>query len=103
VRRTVLASLDPAWALQLASAWAGAGDQVTLVLLDEAAALARAGHPQTAGVHAAVEDGVTVLADEDALLRRGISGGRFADGVKRASLDEVADLLADATDRAVWL
>lgn len=103
MRVALLASAEPAWALGLAVAWARAGNAVTAVLLDAAAAAAREGHRDAAVVHEAVASGVSVLAAEDALRRRGIDVGTLAPGVKVTDLDVVADLIADGADRVVWL
>jgi intracellular sulfur oxidation DsrE/DsrF family protein len=101
-RTTVLISDDVGWALDLAAAWLDAGDAVTAVLCDSAAAAARAGHVRAAAVGAAVRAGVTVAAEEGALQRRGLAVDRLVDGVKILDLDEVADLL-EASTKAVWL
>jgi hypothetical protein len=103
MRTTLLLSADPEWGLELARSWALDGDQPTLVLLDEAAALARPSHPLGAALAAAAEVGVVVLVHDGALRRRGLDTGAVATGVKVVTLDEVADLLVDGSDRAVWL
>jgi intracellular sulfur oxidation DsrE/DsrF family protein len=104
VRRvTLLVSDDLAWAVQLAQAWSAAGDSVTLVLLDGAAAAARAGHGDAALLARVQARGVSVAAHDDALRRRAIGRDRLATGVKVVDLDEVADLAVAATDKVVWL
>lgn len=103
-RQAVLLSGDDlGWHLELAAAWAAAGDSVTVVLLDAAAAAARPRHQAAAGLDAALASGVVILAEVQALRRRGLMPDGLAEGVKSISLDEVADLLIDGTDRAVWL
>ncbi len=99
----VVATSDAAWPADLAARWAEAGDQVTLVLLAGAAAAARAGHEAAAAVTQALGAGVAVTAHDAALARRSISGERLLDGVKPTDLDAVADLLAEGSDRVVWL
>lgn len=99
----VLISRTPAWALGLASRWSAAGDTVTAVLCDHGAALARPGHADEAAVTDALDNGVNVRAHDDALRRRALSQSRLLPGIKAIDLDEVADLVADDADRAVWL
>lgn len=103
VHHVVLVSREPRWALGLASEWVAAGDTVTAVLCDRASALARPGHADAGALAAALADGVVVTVHDDALRRRGLAGAALADGCKTVSLDEIADLVADAADRAVWL
>lgn len=103
MRVALLLSRDPAGGLALARAWAADGDDVTAVLLDGAAAAARAGHVHADVVAGALRDRVAVSALDEALGRRGIAADALVDGVKRVDLDEVADLVAEGADKAVWL
>lgn len=103
MRVVMLVSRAPAWALRLASRWAGAGDTVTAVLCDHGAALARPGHAEQDAVTEAVDSGVAVRAHDDALRRRALPQAGLVPGVKAIDLDEVADLVGDSADRAVWL
>lgn len=101
MRVTLLVSSRAAEVLPLAVAWAQAGDTVTVVLLDAAVAGARPGHAWAdlvAGLGAA---GVTVVAHDEALIRRGLTPEVLVAGVKTVDLDEVADLVTHG-DRAVW-
>lgn len=99
----LLLSQRAAEGLALARAWADAGEEVTAVLLDGAAAAARDGHPDAAAIREALAAGVAVAAHDDALRRRAVSAGSLVDGVKTVDLDEVADLVAEGSDKAVWL
>lgn len=99
----LLLSHEAGQGLALARAWAESGDDVVVVLLDGAAASARDGHVDGAELRAALAAGATVAAHDDALRRRGVSGGGLADGVKTVDLDEVADLVAEGADKVVWL
>ena len=103
VHTVLLVSHDVAWTLELAVAWARAGDGVTVVLCDQAAAGARAGHPGAAELAAAGAAGVVMRVHDEALAARGIGDDALHDAVKPVDLDEVADLLVDVADRAVWL
>lgn len=103
MRTLVLVSRDPAWALELATAWAAAGDDVVAVLFDHGAVWAREGHPRGGELAAAADAGVTLRVHDEALTVRGIGVGQLAGGVKPCDLDEVADLLTDGVDKAVWL
>lgn len=101
--RTLLTSADPALALRLATTWQTQGETVTVVLLDGAAAAARPGHRECGAVRAAVDAGVRVAAESDALARRGLDGSGLAEGVGVVDLDGVADLITIREGRAVWL
>jgi intracellular sulfur oxidation DsrE/DsrF family protein len=103
MRIFLLISSDPAWALGLARTYAIAGDAVTAVLLDRAAASARPGHRAASDLASALASGVAVAAHDDALRRRALDRSRIIDGVKIIDLDEVADLVGEGCDRAVWL
>lgn len=101
MRVTLLVSNRGAWALDLAVEWARAGDVVTLVLLDSAAAMARPDHADADALAAAVAGGVGVAVHDAALRRRGLVSP--AQGVTVLDLDEVAELVTVGADRAVWL
>lgn len=100
MRVTALLSSRVAEALAIVSPWAGAGDQVTVVLLDAAVAAVRPGHAESGALRTAADAGVTLLAHDDAVRRRAL-GESLADGVKAVELDEIADLVTGA-DKAVW-
>lgn len=103
MRHALLISRDPRWALDLARAWVASGDTVAAVLLDRAAALVRPGHVDAGSVTAALAAGVEVSVHDDALRRRGLAGTPLVEGAKTIGLDEIADLVTDGADRAVWL
>ena len=103
MRLALLLSGSVTWPLTLARTWLQDGDDVTVVLLDRAAAAARVGHHDGAAVAALVEAGAAVLAEQTALQRRGITADDAAAGVKPVDLDVVADLIADGADRVIWL
>lgn len=100
--RVLLVSRDVAWALQLARQWVP-GEATQVVLLDLAVASARAGHTDHAAVAAAVDAGVVVAVHAAAAARRALGPGELAEGVKVIDLDEIADLIADATGQVMWL
>ena len=101
-RTTILLSAGDCWPLSLAAKLAATG-QVTVVLLDRGADLARPAHPSAGRVTAAVVAGVAVLVDSDALLRRGIAPTAIAADIKPTDIAMVGDLLVDATDKVIWL
>lgn len=103
MRVALLLSRDAAAGLALARNWAAAGDEIAAVLLDGASAAARTGHRDAAAVAEAAGAGVAVSALDESLRRRGISAAELVDGVKRVDLDELADLIAEGADKAVWL
>lgn len=102
MRTVVLISRDPDWALELATAWA-ATRAVTAVLCDHAAVRARAHHPAADALASAADAGVVLRVQDEAIAARGIPAGTLSPAVKPADIDEIADLLADGTDKAVWL
>jgi len=103
MRVALLVSTDLVWAVDLAIAWREQGDEVTIVLLDAAAAAARQGHTEGAAVSEAVERGLAVLAHDDALRRRAIWADRTLAGVKPVDLDEIADLVTEGAEKVMWL
>lgn len=103
MRIVMIVSRDVDWALELGAAWSRAGDEVTVVLSDEGVPRARAAHPDTRGLDAAASEGVVLFALHDALTARGITNDALAPSVKPLTIDELADLLSDVADRAVWL
>lgn len=93
----LLTSQQPVEALGLAASWSQAGDQVTVVLLDSATAVLRAGHRAADGLHAARAAGARVLAHGDAVTERAV-----ATDVELVDLDRIADLIADEQSRVQW-
>jgi predicted peroxiredoxin len=99
--RDPLQAADVAHPVRLARQLAAAGHDVTLVLLEDAVTLVRAGHAWSDAVVAARQAGVRVAAEEEALARRAID--RLVDGVKPITLGEVVDALFGWSDRQAWL
>lgn len=100
--RLLLVSRDVGWALRLAARWA-TGCATQVVLMDGAVAAARAGHRDHAAVIAAAEAGAVIAVHEAAAARRAMAAGQLPDGVKVVDLDEIADLVGDATGQVMWL
>lgn len=103
MRIALLLSQCSTQGLALARAWRAAGDEVDVVLLDAAVSAARRGHAHADALREGLAAGVAVAAHDEALRRRGILAGGLLDGVKTVNLDEVADLVAEGADKAVWL
>lgn len=103
MRTTVLLSAGDCWPLHLSALLSQKGEEVTVVLLDRGADLARPAHPSNDRVATALAAGAAVLVDVDALRRRGIPATAVADGIKPTDIPAVGDLLVDGTDKAVWL
>ncbi|MGI8575499.1 MAG: hypothetical protein ACR2MA_09185 [Egibacteraceae bacterium] len=95
----LLISTDTGFALRLASAWAAAGDDVTAVLCDRAAATARTGHPVRPAIDEAGKAGVQVVVHDEALDRHAVGGGT---GLPRLDLEELATLVSERAERVVW-
>lgn len=99
--RDPLRAADTTYPARVARDLAVAGDDVTLVLLEDAVVLARRSHSGAADLEAAIGEGVRVLAEEEALSRRAVA--HVGEGVKPTDLAEVVDLLMTRTDRQAWL
>lgn len=99
--RDPLTAGDGTHPIRVARSLAEDGDQVVLALLEDAVALARDGHRHAGDLTAAIDAGVQVLAEEEALSRRAIDEPR--EGVARTALDAVVDRLFDWSDRQAWL
>ena len=96
----LLTSQQPEEALALGTRWAAAGADVTLVLLDAATAVLRAGHDAGDDLAAARTAGVRIWAQADAVTERAIDVR--AATVELVELDAVATLLGDPDTRAQW-
>lgn len=101
-RTTLLLSAGDVWPLTLATMLTELED-VTVVLLDRGADLSRPAHPAATVLQSVIDTGTPVLVDVDALRRRGIPTTSITANIKPTDLASVADLLIDATDKAVWL
>lgn len=99
----LLVSRDTAWALAVAQDPRPGDAPLHIVLLDSAAAAARATHPCAPAVRQAIDAGATVVVHDEAVQRRGMRPGDLIDGVKTVDLDEVADLVTDAEGTVMWL
>lgn len=99
--RDTLQAADVAHPVRLARQLATAGHDVVLVLLEDAVTVARSGHAWSDALAAALEAGVSVLAEEEAVSRRAVH--RLVDGVKPCDLGEVVDRLFEWSDRQAWL
>lgn len=96
----LLTSQQPAEALALGTAWARAGDDVTVVLLDAAAIVLRPDHGDTADLHHATDAGVRVWAHAEAVAER--APGADDEVAELVDLDAVAALLGDPDTQAQW-
>ena len=99
----LLVSRDTAWALAVARDPRPADAPLHVVLLDSAAAAARATHPCATAVRDAIAAGASVLVHDEAVQRRGMGADDLIEGVKTVDLDEVADLVTDAAGTVMWL
>lgn len=99
--RDPLQAADSAHPARLARQLGGAGEEVVLVLLEDAVTLARAGHAWSDAVSAAQEAGVRVVAEEEALARRAVH--RLIEGVKPLTFGELVSTIFDWSERQAWL
>lgn len=98
--RDPLRAGDGALAAAVARDLADDGDDVALVLLEDAVTLARPGHALADDLGEAVAAGVRVLVEDEAARRRAVA---VDDEVKTADMGEVVDLLMQWADRSAWL
>jgi predicted peroxiredoxin len=89
-----------AFSHDLARRLAGAGNRVTLFLVQNGVMPARAGAlaPQFSEL---AQAGIEVFADDFSLRERGITADRLQPGVKPSALDLVIDRLAEGA-KAIW-
>jgi sulfur relay protein TusB/DsrH len=99
--RDPLQATDVAHPARLARQLAGEGDEVVLVLLEDAVTLARAGHVWSDALHAASEVGVRVLVEDEAASRRAVR--ELVEGAETVELGGVVDLLVGWSERQAWL
>lgn len=96
--RDPLTAGDGAHAARTAAELAADDHTVTLVLLEDAVTLARDGHRDAGELVAALDAGVEVLVEEEAIARRAVEPTA---GVKPTTFGEVVDRLVHA--RGAWL
>jgi hypothetical protein len=96
--RDPLTAGDGAHAVRTAAELAASDHTVTLVLLEDAVTIARDGHRDVGELVAALDAGVEVLVEEEAIARRAVEPTA---GVKPTTFAEVVDRLVHA--RAAWL
>ncbi len=99
--RDPLQAADVAHPARLARQLAASGEEIVLVLLEDAVTLARAGHAWSDAITAAQEAGVRVVAEEEALARRAVH--RLLGGVKPVAFGEVVGIMFDWSQRQAWL
>jgi len=76
---------------------------VTVYLLQDGVFTARRTYKAGAAlVEDARRSGVNVLADAVSLRQRGVLGDRVASGVSVAEMDQLAELLMEQSDKAIW-
>lgn len=99
--RDPLRAADGAHGLRLAGDLAGQGHEVVLGLLEDAVVTVRDRHRLRPDLDAVIGKGVRVVAEDEAVNRRGIvvSG----DGVEPASMGEVTELLLSWSERQAWV
>jgi predicted peroxiredoxin len=93
-------SNDVAFAYELAIGLAKAGNEVTLMLVQNGVLPARRG-AKADGLAAVLKAGVKVLADDFSLAERGIEPSRLVAGISSTQLDVVIDHMA-AGHKTLW-
>jgi len=92
-------SNDVAFSYDLATRLAKAGNEVTLLLVQNGVLPARSG--AKSALSGVIGAGVKVLADDFSLAERGIPASRLAAGVASAPIDVAVDHLA-AGHKTLW-
>ncbi|HEX2736280.1 MAG TPA: DsrE family protein [Polyangiaceae bacterium] len=93
-------SNDTAFAYELATGLAGAGNEVTLFLVQNGVLPARNG-ARADGLLAVMKAGVKVLADDFSLAERGIGNARLRAGITPAPIETVVDHLEQG-HKTLW-
>lgn len=93
-------SNDVAFSYDLALGLAKAGNEVTLLLVQNGVLPARNG-AKVDGLAAVIKAGVKVLADEFSLAERGIAASRLTAGVQSTGLDVAVEHMA-AGHKTLW-
>jgi predicted peroxiredoxin len=93
-------SADVAFSYELATGLVKAGNEVTILLVQNGVLPARRA-AKADGLAAVVKAGVKVLADDFSLAARGIDPARLAPGIEPAPIDVVVDHLA-AGHKTLW-
>lgn len=96
--RDPLRAGDGAHPLRTAMALAQRGEPVTVALLEDAVSAARLGHRDLEVLIGALDAGVEVLVERDAVARRAVQP---AEGITVTDFPELAQRLE--SDRSVWL
>ena len=98
--RNPLEGADAGFVWRIATQLAAAGEDVTLMLVENGVLAARSG-ARVPQLDAVVEAGVTLRADDFALRERGIGSDRLDGRVHATPLSFVVDRMA-AGDRVLW-
>ncbi|MBN3790189.1 DsrE family protein [Burkholderia sp. Ac-20353] len=85
---------------ELAKGLRGRNNAVTLFLVQNGVLSTRPGAKFSERYADLTRSGITVLADEFSLRERAIE--RLADGVQKAGIDQLVDLLFVADTKAIW-
>ncbi len=93
-------SNDVTFAYELASSLAKAGNEVTVLLVQNGVLPARRG-ARAEDLRAVVRSGVKVLADDFSLAERGIDPSRLAAGIEPAPIGIVVDHMAEGA-KTLW-
>jgi predicted peroxiredoxin len=91
------------YAFELGRQLRGAEHDVTIYLLQDGVFTARRTYKAGATlVGEADRSGVKLLADAVSLRQRGVVGERVAKGVSVAEMNDLAELLMERSDKAIW-
>jgi len=76
------------------------GNEVTLFLIENGVIAARKGADIGKGLTELTRRGTRVLAEDVSCRSRGIS--QLADGLTQSNMDQLADLIAEGSDKILW-
>jgi len=76
------------------------GNEVTLFLVENGVIAARKGAEIGKGLVDLLSRGAKVFAEDISLKARGIS--QLTDGIAQSNMDQLADLIAEGSDKVLW-
>ncbi len=85
---------------KVAGTLADGGNEVTLFLIENGVIAARQGGDVAKDLTALSQRGVKVMTDDISCNARGIT--RLAEGITPSSMDHLADLITEGSDKVVW-
>jgi len=76
------------------------GNEVTLFLIENGVIAARKGSDVGKGLTDLSKRGTKIMADDISCKARGVA--QLAEGITQASVDQLADLITEGSDKVIW-